>query len=399
MRLWQTGGLLLGAFQTILAVRVLRRMMQPAGPPITAPSTMSTNASVSVVVPVLNEVARLGPCLDGLMSQDHTVAEIPVVDGGSTDGTQALVDAAGRRDSRVRLVDASPVPSDWNGKAWGLHVGAAQSRPDTRWLLTVDADVRPRAGLVAALVARAEADGVAAASVATRQEVAGVALGMLHPACLTTLVYRLGTPGRVARRPADVQANGQCQVFERAALERVGGFGSVRASRCEDVTIARAMVADGGQAGFYEASSGGNAEGHGAGLVSVRMYDHWRDAWEGWTRSLPLRDRFTRWSSLLGLGEVTLVQALPLPLVVWLLSRSPWRADHRGSQWLLALNVLLLLVRVGVLAGTRRAYSAPSGAYWLSPLVDVPVAVQLWISTLKRRHTWRGRPLVTGVHN
>ena len=160
------------------------------------------------------------------------------------------------------------------------------------------------------------------------------------------------------------------------------------------MTIARALVAAGGQAGFYEVpgETAGDAGDHTGDLVSVRMYEHWRDAWDGWTRSLPLRDCFTPWSSLLGLLEVTLVQASPLPLTVWLLVRG-------GARSLLALNVLLLLVRLAVLAGTRRAYVDPPGTYWLSPLTDGPVVVQLWISTLKRRHTWRGRPLVMGVHN
>lgn len=391
MRDLHAGGLLFGVVQGVLAARVVWRMAaRAAGPPITISTVPPDAASVSVIVPALNEASRIGLCLEGLLAQDATVAEILVVDGGSQDGTQQLVIEAGQRDPRVRLLDASPVPEDWNGKAWGLQVGIAQASRPTRWLLTVDADVRPRAGLVAALVARAEADCVVTASVATRQELAGSGLGLLRPACLTTLVYRLGRPGQIARRPADVQANGQCQLFERAALQQVGGFGAVRASRCEDVTIARAMVADGGRAGFYETA--GEMDGEPVGLVSVRMYEDWREAWDGWTRSLPLRDSFTRWTSLLGLAEVTLVQAAPLPLTVWLLKRG-------GSRQLLALNVLLLLVRFGVLVGTRRAYVTRPWTYWLSPLADFPVTVRLWASILKRRHTWRGRPLVTGVHN
>jgi dolichol-phosphate mannosyltransferase len=397
MRWLRTGVLLFGLVQAALAVRVLRRMLESGGPAI-EPDRPPPEPAITVVVPVLNEVSRLGPCLDGLLAQDQIVREILVVDGGSTDGTQRLVEAAVRRDSRVRLIDASPVPDTWNGKAWGLQVGLEAACTETAWLLTVDADVRPRPTLVAGLVARAEADQVATASLATRQETAGLALGLLHPACLTTLVYRLGRPGRLARWPAHVQANGQCQLFARAALAEIGGFTPVRASRCEDVTIARALVANGGLAGFYDTTGASEAGGWDGGLVSVRMYEHWREAWGGWTRSLPLRDRYTRWSGLLGLAEVTLIQAAPLPLAVTLVLGMV-RTHRMQHAWpLLALNVLLVLVRVGVLFGTRRAYTSPPWTYWLSPLADFPVTVRLWSSILRRRHTWRGRPLVMGAH-
>jgi len=52
------------------------------------------------------------------------------------------------------------------------------------------------------------------------------------------------------------------------------------------------------------------------------------------------------------------------------------------------------VMRIGVLAGTRRAYRNPAWTYWLSLLADLPVAAALIASALRRRHTWRGRALV-----
>jgi dolichol-phosphate mannosyltransferase len=69
-------------------------------------------------------------------------------------------------------------------------------------------------------------------------------------------------------------------------------------------------------------------------------------------------------------------------------------AAWRRQRGLVALNVLLILVRFGVLAGTRRAYADPPWTFWLSPLADIPVTLRLWTSMLKRRHVWRGRALV-----
>ena len=371
------GGLLL--VQAVAAARVIGRLVATrGGRPVHDPGRWDERLGrLAVVVPVLNEQDRLAPCLDGLTAQSPEVAEIFVVDGGSDDDTRAIVDRFAARDPRIRWIDASPVPPDWNGKAWGLQVGVEHAALDCPWLLTIDADVRPRLGLARALVMHAAAEELASLSAATLQELSGAAEGLLHPAMLATLVYRFGSPGRMARQPADVQANGQCALFRRDVLVRNGGFEQVRASRCEDVTIARLLVDAGERVGFVETD----------GLVTARMYATWQDAWHGWTRSLPMRDRYTRWSAPIRLGEMVLVQALPLPIVLACLARR-----DRGAT--LLLNGLLLLVRLGILAGMARAYPNRPGSYWLSPLADLPVAVQLWASLLGQRHTWRGRPLV-----
>ena len=373
----------LGLLQTLVGLRVLARMALTNGGIRIEPAPAEQAeelASLAIIVPVLNEYKRLAPCLEGLLAQGPEVSEILVVDGGSSDGTQALVAEYTHRDARLRLLDASPVPPGWNGKAWGLHAGLASLATKARFVLTLDADVRPAPLLARSLLAQMRKTGVAALSVATLQEIEGLGQGLLHPSLLTTLVYRFGMPGHSTRQVEAVQANGQCFLFRRAVLENCGGFELVRASLCEDMTIARVLVTAGYRVGFYEAGE----------LIRVRMYENWRETWENWTRSLPLRDRFAGRQTLTGWLEITLVQALPLPLFLALiLARSPYR-------WLTLINGIGLAIRVGTLFGTARAYRRRPWSYWLSPLCDLPVACKLGVSALRRRHTWRGRLIVRG---
>ncbi len=366
--------------QALLGLRVIARLLRTSrGTTIqTAGWQPSMFDSVSIVVPVLDERRRLGPCLNGLTDQGPEVSEILVVDGGSTDGTQSLVEEHGAHDPRVRLLDASPIPDGWNGKAWGLQAGLDEARSE--WILTIDADVRPEPALVRSLLAHADASGLDVLSVATRQEIHNAVEGLLHPAMLTTLVYRFGIPGGRYRRIEDVQANGQCFLARRAVLDGTGGFAAVRDSICEDITLARQLVEDGYEVGFFEAGD----------LVSVRMYPDWRATWRNWPRSLPMRDRYFGFHGVLGLAEVLLVQALPLPLL------GLTKLTRTQTRWLVPLNVGLLLTRLGILAGTARAYNHQPLTYWLSPLVDLPVALRLIASALQREHTWRGRVLVRG---
>jgi dolichol-phosphate mannosyltransferase len=367
----------LAALQGVLAFRVLTRLARTARGRTVRPASESggTADRVSVLLPVLNEARRIAPCLSGLAASGVEVSEILVVDGGSTDGTQAIVREHASRDARIRLIDATPVPAERNGKAHNLCVGARHASPESEWIVTIDADVRPEPGLVRSLIAHARQEDVLAASAATAQDVHGLALGALHPSMLATLVYRYGIPGHATDRIEQVQANGQCFLIRRDLLHALGGFASVMDSVCEDITLARKVAAAGHRVGFYETG----------GLVSVEMYADWRDAWRNWMRSLPMRDRYSGSAGRLGLAEVLLVQALPL----WLVPVAHRRL--RTKQPVTGLQIGLLGTRLGVHAGMRRAYRTVPQTYWLAPLLDMPVAIGLIVRWRERRHRWRGR--------
>jgi dolichol-phosphate mannosyltransferase len=337
----------------------------------------SSRERVSVVLPVLNEDQRIADCLDGLIAQPEEVAEILIVDGGSTDGTQTIVERYRSRDARVRLIDASPVDKHWTGKAWGLHIGLANSSPNSEFVLCIDADVRCSPQLVRSLLGHVERTGVATFSVATVQNLSGPAESFIHPALLTTLVYRLGSPGRATSNPHQVAANGQCFLCPRALLLRTNAVQAAQKSLCEDITIARRLAECGEPVGFYES----------AGLVEARMYESWRDAWRNWPRSLAMRDQYFGWREALSLGGVLLMQGLPLPaLVVCAAAAVP--------NGFAAVFAALFLLRVCVLVGVARAYRPRRWSYWLSPLLDLPVALRLICSAIARRQAWRGRRYV-----
>jgi dolichol-phosphate mannosyltransferase len=364
--------------EAVAGVRAMLRMLATAGGTPIVPAHGRPPGTIAAIVPVLNEEARVAASLDALARCGPELAEVVVVDGGSADATRAVVAAAAERDARVRFLEASPAPAGWNGKAWNLETGVrATTAP---WVATVDADVRVAATLLGDAVARAQAGGLGALSVATRQELPDAGAALLHPAFLTTLVYRAGLPNVATCDPRRVQANGQVFVARREALVRGDVFRAARASRCEDVTIARVLASDGERVGFFE------------GDAVVRMHESWRDCAANWPRSLTLRDRFVTPARLaIALAELLFAQALPLPTLIVLLAfgeRVPFGRVATGIAF------ALVMMRLGVLWGTRRAYVRPSFAYWLSPLADLPAAGLLVRSALLRTHMWRGRILV-----
>lgn len=366
-----------GAIQLLLGIRVIWRLIRTSSGARIAKREAPVSATAAVLLPVLNERGRVGSCLAGLTRQGDEVAEILVIDGGSTDGTLELIAEFGAHDPRIRLIEISPPPGE-NGKAHGLEAGYQAARQP--WILTIDADVRPQPLLARSLLAHAERERVLALGVATRQRLSDFLDGGVHPAMLATLIYRFGIPGHATSNPAEVQANGQCFLVQRDLLDEVGGFAAVAGAIAEDVELARAIASHGHRVGFYEAGD----------LVDVEMYGSGWETWRNWSRSLPLRDRYSGFNGMLGLAEVALVQAAPLWLTLMALKRS----GLRGLAF--KLNFGLAATRAGVLVGARRAYLDPPPSYWLSPLFDLPVAAQLVAKSIRREHAWRGRTIVRG---
>jgi dolichol-phosphate mannosyltransferase len=373
---------LLFVVQAALGARVLARLARTArGRQIaTVPDSDCPAESVTVLLPVLNEAERIRPCLESLMATGRDVSRIIVIDGGSLDGTQHIVRELAGRDSRVCLMAASAIPPGENGKAHQLELGRRAATGAGTWVLTIDADVRIDPRLVPSMLRHAADQRLAMLSVATRQDVAGAGSAILHPAMLASLVYRMGIPGHATTNVAEAQANGQCCLIDAAALEQVGGFASVTDSFCEDVTLARSFASAGKPVGFAEDG----------GLTRVEMYADWREMWHNWPRSLVLRDRYADRRWLLGAAEVLAVQALPLPIVALGLQAGQARRP------LVRLNLALVMTRLGMLAGTRRAYRNPPLSYWLSPIADLFVAFALFRSGFRRQHSWRGRVMARG---
>lgn len=388
--------------QCVAAVRVIARLAmsssgsriaaRTAGRTASSPNAPDNIGSVTVFVPVLNEERRLAPCLAGLSAQPPTVAEILVVDGGSTDRTRDVVAAATANDPRIRWIDASPVPDNWNGKCWGLQRGFEGRDRRAGWVLTIDADVRPGRRLVPSLLAHARREGLDAFSVATSQRISGLTEGVVHPSLLASLVYRYGIPGQSVSNPEAVQANGQCFLARGEVLDRIGGFKAGRHAISEDVTIARELTRHGVPVGFFEPEPG-------ADLIEVEMYASGRDAWTNWTRSLPMRDERSGWGWWLRMADLTLALGLPLPMMAAGLI-AVRRKGHQQTPWGigLQLNGGLMLMRLGVAAGMRRAYRNSTWTYWCSPLVDPLAVIKLWSSAVRRQHTWRGRPVHRGYN-
>lgn len=88
---------------------------------------------ISIIVPVYNMEAYLGPCVDSLLSQTFRDFELLLVDDGSSDGSYALCKTYAGQDSRVLVVRQSN-----GGVSQARNAGLALARGT--FVCFVDAD-------------------------------------------------------------------------------------------------------------------------------------------------------------------------------------------------------------------------------------------------------------------
>jgi dolichol-phosphate mannosyltransferase len=382
-----TLGLLLcqGAASLILLSRLVKGAVRR--PPLTPKtSTPDRSRSVSVVVPTLNEVDRIAPCLLGLSQQGDEVREILIVDSNSQDGTPELVKEAARADSRFNLMTDDPLPAGWVGRPWALHSGFLGSSPESEWILGVDADTQPQPGLVASLIAAAVEEGYDLVSLSPQFILTDAGEWWLQPALLMTLLYRFDSSGVRAQSPDRIMANGQCFLCRRAVLERLGGYTSAAGSFCDDVTLARNAARQGFQVGFLD----------GAKVIRVRMYAGMAETWREWGRSLDLKDATTPTQLWSDLALLFLVQGLPIPLTIALWSLGEWGYSFLTLQLAIDLNLFLVAIRFALLLAIypsydRDQFSLAALCFWLSPLADPLAVLRIFLSAFQQPKQWRGR--------
>jgi dolichol-phosphate mannosyltransferase len=314
---------------------------------------------VSVVIPARDEERRIGGVLAGLAGED---AEVIVVDDGSRDRTAAVARAHG-----ARVVTGAEPPAGWIGKPWALQQGLETASGEI--VVSLDADTRPRPGLLGALAgALDDADLVTASA---RFVCESAAERVLHPSMLASLVYRYG-PSDV-ESPGRILANGQVTAVRRRALLDAGGYALAAGHMTDDAALARALAARGWRVAFVD----------GTALVDVRMYDSARETWREWGRSLALPDVTPPAWQAADLAVVWLTMALP---VLRTAALRPTRLD-----------LGLLALRGALLAPLAPAYARRGAPYWASPLADPATAVRLTLSALRPARTWRGRTYPAGT--
>jgi len=352
-----------------------------------APSSKSnarTRPFVSVLVPARNEEHRiLRACLRSILAQDYEDFEVVAVNDRSTDSTLAILRSVAERDARLRVVDGTDTPDGWLGKPHALRQALEVSRGE--WLLSTDADMLFHASALRTAVEYVLEKRCDALTFLPHFEAHTFWERVFVP------VWAWGGlilfPPDIVNRPKSRMAVGIGGFFlmRRAALERAGGFESVRADVLEDMRLAEVLKRSGARLDMQYAPA----------LVSTRMYTNLSELWESSAKNWFAILRFSVSLVLATLAWILAVAVLPPALAVISALALSLGSAHELWPRLLLPNVLTWALFVSLLALVNRRFNVPALYALTAPLgwlLSCAVMLASAYGVLTGRGlTWKGR--------
>lgn len=208
---------------------------------------------IVAVIPARNEAESIGPVIAAHMASDYPGAfSVVLVDDNSEDETAGLARAAAEGGARrLEIVKGAPLQKGWTGKLWAQSQGiarAAEIAPGARYLLLTDADIVHAPFALRRLVAKAEYEDLALASLMARLDARGLWGGLLIPAFV--YFFQMLYPFPLSNRPSNpiAAAAGGCMLVRRAALDEEGGVAAIHSALIDDCALAQLIKRPGSAA-------------------------------------------------------------------------------------------------------------------------------------------------------
>jgi glycosyltransferase involved in cell wall biosynthesis len=269
---------------------------------VPAISEPALNERITAIVPARDEEATIEACVRSLARQAE-IAEIFVVNDGSTDRTAEIVRGLMGELRNLKLLEAAGIPAGWLGKNHALWQGANLATSHASdlaesdraelgrsnaaplregrvscWLLFTDADAELLDGAMARALRTAQESGAALVSFSPEQVTQSWYERALIPFVYSRLAKHFSYEAVRDANSSVSAANGQFLMIRRDVYDEIGGHKGVAGEVLEDVALAKKVKAAGHRIWF----------GSGAGVVRVRMYRSFGAMWEGWKKNLYL---------------------------------------------------------------------------------------------------------------
>lgn len=258
------------AYGIPLLVSTINRTLMPGLPSAShAPASAPT-----FLIPARNEASVIGPLVSSLI---HQGARVWVYNDGSTDDTAARAEAAGATVSTA----TEELPPGWTGKNFACASLANRflsEHPDEPWFTLIDADVLVSEGFVnrwAQLLA-SQPDRVGAVTGFPRV-VPGRGAEPLWMLWVGWSLLALNPFGLTERTGLSHSRflNGQLTAWRARVYHRLQPNEAVRTQIMEDVGMGRYLARHRVAVSVVNASD----------RFAVRMYDHWRQTLDGFSKN------------------------------------------------------------------------------------------------------------------
>jgi glycosyltransferase involved in cell wall biosynthesis len=325
---------------------------------------------ISILFAARDEAEKLPGALDTLLSLDYPRYEVVGVDDRSEDATGATLEAAARKDTRLKAVHVAGLPAGWLGKPHALQQGYKHSSGE--WLVFTDADVHFAPDVLRRSVALAEQKQwehlTLMASV--KMFTAGEKVVMTF----FGMAFVVGTrPWRTNnQKSAGYTGVGAFQMIRRSAYEKLGTHRRLAMEVIDDMKLGKLAKEAGVHSGIAIAGD----------HVSVHWHAGVRNTIRGTTKNFFAASGYRLWLACIHVFGLLLMSVLPfvaLPFV-------------RGWPLLFASIAAGLAIAmqsaVSLEAGVSPLYALthPLGGLIFAWMIMRSTAVTLWQGGI----VWRG---------
>ena len=361
------------------------------------PASTTELRPVSILIPARNEAGGIEDAVRAALASTGVAFEVVVMDDNSTDGTAEIVLRLSEMDDRVRLEQAPPLPTGWNGKQHACWALAHAARNPV--FCFVDADVRLESDCVSRMAnfLRAGENGLVSGF---PQQVTGTFLEwMLLPLIHFVLLGFLPISRmRAGTDPAFAAGCGQFIMADREAYFASGGHSGIKLTMHDGLRLPKLFRDHGFRTDLADITN----------FAQCRMYTNAADTWNGLaknaTEGLAAPARIVPITILLVLGQVLpFVMAALIPQ--WILGHAmAYYLAPRPAHWMLSPQLVVAVMCLAAISlitawlarwlGVHRFKQDWRGAL-LHPLgILLLIAVQ-WFALIRKlqggRVTWKDR--------
>jgi len=331
---------------------------------------------VSILVPARNEERNIYTCVRSLLAQDYPFFEVLVLDDQSTDNTRIILEEIATSNPKLSVLDGLFSPEGLIGKSWACAQLADQAKGELFFF--TDADTFHQPHTLKAAVTALIGENADLLTGYPHQEVGSWGERLLVPffswalTCfnLLWLAYRL-------RLPALSGAVGQMMLFRREAYFTIGGHRRISTSIVDDFALARHIKSSGLRWRVAHISD----------LISCRMYQGSREAYNGFVKNLFAAFEFRLLPYLFAFSWLTIMFWTPLlVLLQFLLGHAPLAHLQDLSVCIILSLSLWLIPYLNIQVPFYLAFLYP-----ITILAKFVVALQSLRHVITGNISWKGR--------
>ncbi len=227
---------------------------------------------LSVLIPARNEEKNIKNVVDSVLENENNYLECIILDDNSSDKTKEILEKYS--DKRLTVISGKPLPKGWIGKNWACHQLSQNAKGDI--ILFSDADtIHSKKGL-SLLIEKMTSTNADLLSGIPKQIVESVGeaitipfIGLFSFGALPHFLFRIKGISWAAA------SNGQYQCFKRTSYDEIGGYKEIYKILADDIIFPKLFKKADKKVVYTDVSK----------LVSSRMYDGFRDAFNGFSKS------------------------------------------------------------------------------------------------------------------